>query len=66
MPPIFKSDIEQFVVELLRNQGFDYLASEQQEALDEPADDLPVGAEKAKNPFFGLKTAFLGGGNVIL
>jgi len=31
MTPIFESDIEQFVVELLRGQGFDYLAPEEQE-----------------------------------
>ncbi|RKY25065.1 MAG: hypothetical protein DRP62_02240 [Planctomycetota bacterium] len=32
MPPIFESDIEQLVIELLQNQGFDYLSPEQQEA----------------------------------
>jgi len=31
MPPIFESDIEEFVIELLQNQGFDYLSPEQQE-----------------------------------
>lgn len=31
MVPIFESDIEQFVIELLVNQGFEYLAPEQQE-----------------------------------
>ncbi len=32
MTPIFESDIEQFVIELLENQGFGYLAPEEQEA----------------------------------
>jgi len=32
MPPIFESDIEQLVIELLQNQGFSYLSPEQQEA----------------------------------
>jgi len=32
MTPIFESDIEQFVIELLQGQGFDYLSPEQQEA----------------------------------
>jgi type I restriction enzyme R subunit len=32
MPPIFESDVEEFVIELLQGQGFDYLAPEQQEA----------------------------------
>jgi type I restriction enzyme R subunit len=32
MTPIFESDIEQFVVELLEGQGFSYLAPEEQEA----------------------------------
>ena len=32
MTPIFESDIEQFVIELLQGQGFDYVAPEQQEA----------------------------------
>jgi type I restriction enzyme R subunit len=32
MTPIFESDIEQFVVELLQGQGFNYLAPEEQEA----------------------------------
>jgi len=32
MSAIFESDVEQFVIELLQNQGFDYLAPEQQEA----------------------------------
>jgi len=32
MPPIFESDVEKFVIELLKQQGFDYLAPEQQEA----------------------------------
>ncbi len=32
MIPIFESDIEQFVIELLQGQGFDYLAPEEQEA----------------------------------
>ena len=31
MTPIFESDIEKFVIELLENQGFDYLSPEQQE-----------------------------------
>ena len=31
MPPIFESDIEQFVIELLEHQGYAYLAPEQQE-----------------------------------
>jgi type I restriction enzyme R subunit len=31
MTPIFESDIEQFVIELLVNQGFGYLAPEEQE-----------------------------------
>jgi len=31
MTPIFESDIEQFVIELLLNQGFEYLSPEQQE-----------------------------------
>jgi len=31
MTPIFESDIEQFVIELLEKQGFDYLAPEEQE-----------------------------------
>jgi len=32
MTPIFESHIEEFVIELLEKQGFDYLAPEQQEA----------------------------------
>jgi type I restriction enzyme R subunit len=32
MTPIFESDIEQFVIELLQSQGFDYLSPEEQEA----------------------------------
>lgn len=32
MPPIFESDVEKFVIELLQKEGFDYLAPEQQEA----------------------------------
>jgi len=60
MPPIFESDIEEFVVELLQGQGFDYLASEQQEALDEPAGNPPVGAEKAEKRVFGLNTGIVG------
>jgi len=32
MPPIFESDIEQYVIELLQSQGFDYLSPEQLEA----------------------------------
>lgn len=35
MTPIFESDIEQFVIELLENQGFDYLSPEEQE-LERP------------------------------
>jgi len=31
MTPIFESHIEEFVIELLEKQGFDYLAPEQQE-----------------------------------
>jgi len=31
MTPIFESDIEEFVVELLQNQGFNYLSPEEQE-----------------------------------
>jgi type I restriction enzyme R subunit len=31
MTPIFESDIEQFVIELLQKEGFDYLAPEEQE-----------------------------------
>jgi type I restriction enzyme R subunit len=31
MPPIFESDVEEFVIELLQKQGFDYLAPEEQE-----------------------------------
>lgn len=32
MPTIFESDVERFVIELLENQGFSYLAPEKQEA----------------------------------
>lgn len=32
MTPIFESDIEQFVIELLKRQNFEYLSPEQQEA----------------------------------
>ena len=32
MTKIFESHIEEFVIELLENQGFDYLAPEEQEA----------------------------------
>jgi len=32
MIPIFESDVEEFVIELLQNQGFGYLSPEQQEA----------------------------------
>jgi type I restriction enzyme R subunit len=32
MTPIFESEIEQFVIELLQSQGFEYLSPEQQEA----------------------------------
>ena len=32
MTPIFESDIEQFVIELLQSQGFEYLSPEEQEA----------------------------------
>ena len=32
MTPIFESHIEEFVVELLQGQGFDYLSPEEQEA----------------------------------
>jgi len=32
MTPIFESDIEEYLIELLKNQGFDYLSPEQQEA----------------------------------
>jgi len=42
MTPIFESDIEQFVIELLEKQGFDYLSPEKQEAERLPA----VGADK--------------------
>ncbi|TKJ34650.1 MAG: DEAD/DEAH box helicase [Planctomycetes bacterium B3_Pla] len=31
MLPIFESDVEEYVIELLQSQGFDYLAPEQQE-----------------------------------
>ncbi len=31
MKPIFESDVEEFVIELLQSQGFDYLSPEQQE-----------------------------------
>ncbi len=32
MTPIFESDVEEFVIELLQKQGFDYITPEQQEA----------------------------------
>jgi hypothetical protein len=32
----------------------------EQEALDEPAGDLPFGAEKAESWVFGLKTGIVG------
>lgn len=32
MTTIFESDVEEFVIELLQAQGFDYLSPEQQEA----------------------------------
>ena len=31
MTPIYESDIEHFVIELLEKQGFEYLSPEQQE-----------------------------------
>jgi hypothetical protein len=36
MPPIFESDVEEFVIELLAGQGFDYLAPEQQWTIQPP------------------------------
>jgi len=42
MTPIFESDIEEYLIELLQNQGFDYLSPEQQEAERLPA----FGADK--------------------
>ena len=42
MTPIFESDVEEFVIELLQSQGFDYLSPEQQEAERLPA----FGADK--------------------
>jgi len=42
MTPIFESDVEEFVIELLRSQGFDYLSPQGQEAERLPA----FGADK--------------------
>jgi len=39
MTPIFESDVEEFVIELLQNQGFEYLTPEQQESERKDLDE---------------------------
>ncbi|MFA6425534.1 MAG: type I restriction endonuclease subunit R [Phycisphaerae bacterium] len=48
MTPIFESDIEQFVIELLQSQGFEYLAPEQQEAERQKLSEVVL-EERLKN-----------------
>jgi len=48
MTPIFESDIEQFVIELLQSQGFEYLAPEQQEAERQKLSEIVL-KERLKN-----------------
>ena len=48
MPSIFESHIEQFVIELLQSQGFEYLAPEQQETERQKLSEVVL-KERLKN-----------------
>jgi len=43
MPPIFESDVEELVIKLPQEQGFDYLTPEQQEQERQNLGEVEIG-----------------------
>ena len=56
MTPIFESDVEEFVIELLQKQGFDYITPEQQEQERQNLSEVVL-LERLKNAIETLNSS---------